>query len=282
MDQVRIGYVRYLNTCPLVEGLDRLDVLELTAAVPSKIVGLLERDDIDLGLASIVDAVRSPLELAIVPVGMIGCDGPTCTVRLFSRVPAAELTRVYVDTDSHTSAVLCQVVLHHLSGRMPTLIDFDARERYAVSGGSDDGQWPQAMLLIGDKVMTDPPPAEIYPHQLDLGQSWKDMTGMPFVYATWMCRRERLHESRVQLAAAVLDRQRRHNAQRLAWIAQRRAPEHAWPIDAAVEYLGSFLKFDIGPRELEAAEEFLRRGSELGILPHRPLRACLAEPVLRE
>ena len=45
-----------------------------------------------------------------------------------------------------------------------------------------------ARLLIGDKVVTDAPPTDRYPHQMDLGEAWKDLTGLPFVYAMWMCR----------------------------------------------------------------------------------------------
>ncbi len=269
MNPARIGYVRYLNTWPLVEGLGKLGLLELTAAVPSKIIGMLERDEVDLGLASVVDAARSDLDLVVFPVGMIGCDGPTFTVRLFSRVPAAEVARVHADTDSHTSACLCQVILARTGAGVPALVDFDARERYAVSGGADDGQWPQAMLLIGDKVITDPPPSDLYPFQLDLGQAWKDLTGLPFVYAAWMCRADRAEA--LWTAADLLDRQRRHNLTRLDWIARQRGPEHRWPVDEARRYLGEFLKFDLGPREREGAERFLAECAALGLVRSRPL-----------
>src|SRR5665213_4630797 len=45
-----------------------------------------------------------------------------------------------------------------------------------------------ARLLIGDKVVCDEPAG--LPHQLDLGGAWKDLTGLPFVFAAWMARAE--------------------------------------------------------------------------------------------
>ena len=48
----------------------------------------------------------------------------------------------------------------------------------------DPGRY-QSVLLIGDKVVTDAPPEERYPYQMDLGAAWKELTGLPFVYAVW-------------------------------------------------------------------------------------------------
>src|SRR5262249_20042800 len=139
-------------------------------------------------------------ELTVLPVGMIGCDGPTLTVRVFSSVEPSHITTLHADTDSHTSVALAQVVLWKKYGVRPTVIDLDARDRIALGGtgldrtgeaqrkGSGPGsEWPETLLLIGDKVVADAPPAERYPYQIDLGEAWHEMTGLPFVYASWMC-----------------------------------------------------------------------------------------------
>src|SRR5689334_13105144 len=73
---------------------------------------------------------REPL--ALLAVGMIGCDGPTLTVRVFSAVPFERVSTVHADTDSHTSVRLCGVVLETLYGVGARFIGFDARERVAV------------------------------------------------------------------------------------------------------------------------------------------------------
>lgn len=268
MEPCRIAYVRYLNTRPLVEGLGVAQGAELTAAAPSHIADLVSSGRADVGLASTIDAALQD-DLAILPVGMIGCDGPTMTVRLYSTLPLDRLERVHADTESHTSVALCRILLDRLHDRRPEFVDFDARERMGERGPEE---WPPAMLLIGDKVVTDSPPAVRYPHQLDLGEAWKMLTGLPFVYAAWVCRSKEADSPRIAAAAALLDRQLRHNLTRLDWIIESRAPEHHWPVDLARTYLGRLLRFRIGPREREAAELFVAEARRLGLAPNAELR----------
>lgn len=278
MDPCRIACVKYINTVPLVHGLDKLAGVVLIPTVPSRIAGLVRSGEADVGLVSVVDTVREEPRLALLPVGMIGCDGPTLTVRLFSRVPPERITTVAADTDSHTSVILCRVLLEKVYQVRPAFVDFDARERVVVGAGAGaeseesaaaagrpaaetgsdlDAAWPETVLLIGDKVVTDAPPRDRYPHQLDLGEAWKQLTGLPFVYAMWACREVRAGDPAVRAAAAVLDRQRRHNATRLDWIAAVAAPEHRWPEDIARSYFRDRLRFEVTPAARRGAETFL-------------------------
>lgn len=269
MEPVKVAQVRYLNTRPLVEGLEGTEGLELVPAAPSHIAGMVRRGEADVGLASVIDFVRGGEPLAVLPVGMIGCDGPTMTVRLYSSRPIDQIDRFWADTESHTSVVLCQVLLSRRTGRVPEVLDFHARERIA---GGEAGEWPEAMLLIGDKVVTDSPPAVRYPHQLDLGEAWKAETGLPFVYAAWMCRASDAESPRIAEAAALLDRQLRHNLTRLDWLVETRAPEHRWPADLARRYVTELLRYEFGARERQGMERFLGLASELGLAPPRDLR----------
>lgn len=271
MDPVRIACVRYLNTAPLVEGLEKMEGVTLLPTVPSRIADAVASGEADVGLVSIVDAVMCPTPLALLPVGMIGCNGPTHTVRLFSAVPITEIRTLHADMDSHTSVVLARVLLKQLHGLAPEVIPFDARERVehradvAVTfspSKSLEEAWPESVLLIGDKVVTDHPPEGRYPHQLDLGEAWKSLTGLPFVYAIWMCRQADLGNPRLALAAQVLDRQRRHNAMRLDWIVAKRAPEARWPIDVARRYVRELLHYDVGDGEREGIARFLSLANE--------------------
>lgn len=273
MQRLRIGCVKYLNTLPLVEGLASCADLGVVTAVPARLIDMLLQDQIDVGLVSLIDAARSPEPLSLLPVGMIGCDGPTLTVRLFSAVPLESVREVHVDTDSHTSVCLMRVVLDRLFGIRPTTVDFDARERVALRPAGlsgphvpSDSEWPESLLLIGDKVVTDSPPAVRYPHQLDLGEAWKQLTGLSFVYATWMCLRRRADEPGIRFAAELLDRQRRHNATRLDWIVDTRSRERAWPEDLARQYVGTLLRYAVGDRERQAVSEFLDHAARLGLI----------------
>lgn len=278
MPPTRIACVRYLNTAVLVEGLSTLPEIALVPTVPSRIADMVRAGEADIGLVSLIDAAGSRAGgggLTLLPVGMIGCDGPTLTVRLYSAVPLERVTRVHADTDSHTSVALARVLMKHRNARDVEIVPFNAREQMPVwlasggtagagdVGGHEDGRWPEAMLLIGDKVVTDSPPAIRYPHQLDLGEAWKDLTGLPFVYAMWACRAGEEGSPVVRHGAAMLDRQLRHNLTRIDWIITHRAGEHRWPLDLARQYLGHLLRFTVSERERFAAERFVSMARDI-------------------
>lgn len=270
MEGLRIACVRYLNTSPLVEGLEKLRGVTLVPTVPSRIAEMVGAGEADVGLASLADAATSRVPLALLPCGMIGCDGATLTVRLYSAVPLDKVTRLHADTDSRTSVVLARLALERLYGVRPEVVAFDARER--VSPGqppapSLEESWPETVLLIGDKVVTDHPPVERYPHELDLGEAWARMTGLAFVYAVWMCRASEVDSPRIKNAIDVLDHQRRHNATRLEWIVRRRAHEARWPEDLARRYLCDLLRYEVTDQARMGAERFLADAASSGFLP---------------
>ncbi len=253
----RIGCVSFLNARPLVDGLDDRDDVALRYDVPSRLLSDLESGRVDIALCPVIDYQLSRVPLAIVPVGGIGCDGPTLTVRLFSRVPFDRVRRLAADTDSHTSVTLARVVMRRRFG-----VDVQVDQLDARALGADPRRWPDTLLLIGDKVVTAAPPADAFAHSLDLGQAWGELTGLPFVFAVWMARRD------VDLGdtAALLDRQRARNADRIDAIARVHGEALGWPIASAQAYLGRLLRYDIGPRQLDAMRLFWSEAREVGLL----------------
>jgi len=267
----RLGVVRYLNTRPLIAGLERLQGLRMRGEVPADLIGTLERGETDAALCSSIDFQRSDADLVILPVGLLGCDGPTMTVKIFSRVPLDRLDRLHADADSHTSRVLAQLVLGHRNGRMPTLVD-----------GLPAARDAEAMLLIGDKVVLHAPDAREFPHTLDLGQAWKAWTGLPFTFACWMAPRPRdaATHARLRTLAQLLDHQRRRNAMRREPLAAIEARAHGWPALDAHRYLNELLRFEWNDRQREGLESFWKRAFDAGLLArHRSLAllesACL-------
>lgn len=273
--QIRIGCVPYLNTLPLIEGLEHWKDAALVPAAPSRLVDMLRAKQVDVALASIIDAIDQP-DLLALPVGMIGCDGATLTVRLFSRVPFKDITTLHVDAESHTSSALARVILHQSRGTTPAVVEFNAREHLTPN----TTHWPEALVLIGDKVVTDAPAPVRYPYQLDLGAAWHEITGLPFVYATWMCLAERYRTDPVRFntIAATLDHARRRNTARTGWLVSTRAPERNWPRDLAQTYIADYLRFDVDHRARQAAETFAKLARDAGVLPQPPTPPPTAPP----
>lgn len=258
-----VAAVSFLNARPLIEGLDEEPGVHLISDVPSRLLETLVEDRASVALCPVIDFQLSPAELSIVPAGAIGSDGPTLTVRVFSRVPMAEVTRVHTDGDSHTSVALLAVVFHELLGRFP---EVKALESSDVNGSVAP---PDTVLLIGDKVVRNEPDPVVYPHQLDLGEAWRRMTGLPFVFACWVARADQ----DLGDLPDILSRYRDLNRSRVVEIAATHARTSGWPEGLAAAYLGRILRYDIGSRELEAIELFWKRCHELGLIKRlRPMK----------
>ncbi len=256
---LNIASVSYLNARPLIHGLERDPRVKLSLDVPSKLIQKLRDGDADVALLPTIDYQRQ-CDLVIIPAGGIGSDGATLTVRIFSRCPIDQIRSLACDGDSHTSIALARIILARRHNLRPEFTD--------LSRAGEDPH--QARLLIGDKVVCDEPRG--FANQLDLGSEWKALTGLPFVFATWMAR------SGADTAAlyTVLDQARQRGLAQIDCIIADFAEPRGWPPALARQYLTSNLRFGVGQRELEAIRAFHRMAFEERILPNDPaeLRVC--------
>lgn len=259
----RIGSVSYLNAKPLIYGLAEADDVQLTLDIPSKLLQGLRDRRFDVALLPIIDYQRLP-NLRLLSAGGIGSDGTTYTVRIFSKVPIEQIRRLAVDTHSHTSVALARVILAESFQITPDFVDLHHRSGEAAESA-------EARLLIGDKVVTDAPPG--FPHQLDLGEAWKRLTGLPFVFAAWVARQGvDLGDLPDRLAAA-----KRDGLAHVDQIVQQYAGPHGWPPELARRYLTQYLKFDLGPRQITAITRFHALAARHGLIPSPP-RELIVHP----
>lgn len=248
-----IGSVSFLNARPLIHDLHRADDLRLTLDVPARLLAGLKQHRFDIALLPVIDFQRME-NLCIVPSGGIGCDGSTLTVRLFGQQPIEQTRVLACDPDSHTSVALARIILKERYGLSPEFIDL--RNATGAPG--------EARLLIGDKVVCEEPAG--FEHQIDLGAAWKEITGLPFVFAVWIARAgidlgdlpQRLLEAKRNGLAAVRE------------IITRYALPRGWPAGMALQYLTLYLKYDIGEQQLRAIELFHQKAAEHGIIPSPP------------
>jgi chorismate dehydratase len=142
------------------------------------------------------------------------------------------------------------------------LIDYVAREHVARNKPVN---WPETVLLIGDKVVTNATPAIRYPHQMDLGAAWAELTGLPFVFALWMAKASASPET-LATAAMILDHQRRHNTERVDGMIHRHAKPRQWPGDLAAEYLKEKIAYEFTPYRRAGLELFFDKAKSHGLV----------------
>jgi len=247
----RIGAVSYLNARPLIWGLGHDAAVELALDVPSRLLSGLREGRFDVALLPVIDYQRME-GLRLIPAGGIGCDGATLTVRIFSRRAVGEIHQLACDPDSHTSVALARIVLGERYGVRP--------EFTALRAGDHGGE--EAKLLIGDKVACEEPDRGEYPYQMDLGEEWKGMTGLPFVFAAWMAR----GDVEVGELAGRLERAKREGLAHVEEIVERDAVPRGWPIEVARQYLTENLKFDVAARQVEAMGVFYGLAVKYGVI----------------
>tara|TARA_Y100001954_G_scaffold229233_1_gene274903 strand:- start:484 stop:1299 length:816 start_codon:yes stop_codon:yes gene_type:complete len=251
----RVGCVSYLNAKPLIAGLTTAHPsVHVRYDVPSHLLADLLADEVDVALCPIADYYNSPTPLKIIPAGGICSEDHTLTVCLFSRTPIEDLKQIHADTDSHTSVNLLRVIMAKQYLQTVEIIPYNTRKK--------DAPGPNAMLLIGDKVVTESPKAVEYPFQLDLGQAWNRMTGLPFMFATWLAKEDAELGDLPRWLADNLQ----HNMDRCDALVTEFASRHGWPDSLAHEYLTKNLHYEVGKKELEAMQLFAKYLHELHII----------------
>ena len=102
---IRIGAVSYLNSKPLIEGLDeRIGDAELVLDYPSRLADELGRGLLDVALIPSIECLRNP-EYEVVSDACVATHGAVMSVKLYSRVAPGAIRNLALDGGSRTSAM---------------------------------------------------------------------------------------------------------------------------------------------------------------------------------
>jgi chorismate dehydratase len=177
--KIRIGAVSYLNTKPLLYGLEHGQLRDQVALVldyPANLVRLLNSNQIDIGLIP-VGALPSLGDHHIMSDYCIGTEGEVASVAVFSEVPMEEIDTVILDYQSRTSVLLCKILFEKHWKKKVQFIDAQDNSYIERIKGNVAG------LVIGDRALSI---RHRFSYIYDLGLGWKEMTGLPFVFAVWV------------------------------------------------------------------------------------------------
>ena len=252
---MRLGAVSYLNTGPLVYGLDeQRDRFDIRFDVPSKCAALLHAGDVDLGLIPSIEYVRGA-DYRIVPGVSIAADGPVASVALFSRTPAEQIRSIALDESSRTSVALLRILCARWFDISP-VYRTAAPDLTSMLATSD------AALIIGDNALfTDHDSLGL--EKIDLAEEWLGMTGLPFVFAFWAGRPGVVDGA----AVAALNEAARRGLEHPEEVAARYFPGDPDKIQRGARYLHENVKYALMEHEIEGLRRFYALAAELALVP---------------
>jgi chorismate dehydratase len=249
--KIRVGAVSYLNSKPLIYGFaDLAPQAELILDVPGRLADGLAAGRLDVALIPSIEFFREP-SYEIISDACIGCRGPVWSVKLFARVPIAEIRSLALDEGSRTSAALVQILLEKRFGVRPQI------ESLPVERGLADTR-ADAVLLIGDRAIQSP--AGRFAAVWDLGDEWCRWTGLPFVFAMWVARAG----NDLRGVDQALNQARDQGLLHLEQIAEVEAPALGLTQPECLAYLRDCLHFRLGARERQGLGLYRRLAGELG------------------
>ncbi len=264
LSRPRVGHIQFLNCLPIYWGLVRsgalLDV-ELTKDTPDRLNDMLVAGELDIGPISLVEYLRNADDLVLLPDLAVGSDGPVLSVNLVSQVPLAALDgrRVALGSTSRTSVLLARMWLDEVHGVRPEYFSCPP-DLTAMLLEAD------AAVLIGDAALRatyDAPRRGLAVY--DLGQVWRDWSGLPMVFAVWAARRD-YTEANPGIVKDVHAAFVRSRDDALAHVDDVAAQAARWEVFDAATLATYFrtLDFSLGARQVAGLVEFSRRAAAAG------------------
>jgi chorismate dehydratase len=282
LKSVRVGCVKYLNARPLIHGWPG----NVEFDHPSVLCERLAKGQLDVALVSSFEFLRNPI-YRIVDSVSISSDGAVYSVVVAYRGEFSNIEEIELDPASETAANLLRCLLAQLKARLSGNIDLQSvrpaglqpagRNAAENISARRTGRMPmfhpsnRARLIIGDQAIRFRQEHAGACRFWDLGEQWKKLTGLPFVYALWLIRPE------VPDAKSIAQRLRELRDENLADIAaivsdavaDAAHNKQAITQEFLDRYYHEYLRFGFGAREKQGLQTFADLCAKHGVLPKR-------------
>jgi len=249
MKKVKVVAVSYLNTKPLLYGLvqqkELEDYIDLQLEIPSICADKLLSGEADLGLipvGAIPQLIQAGKNPQVISDYCIGCEGAVKTVCIYSDSPIEEIEELYLDHHSRTSVELAQILLKEYWKREPKLLQ-------AEDGFIDKINGKRAAVVIGDRTIG---LHEKHKYVYDLGEAWKEHTGLPFVFAAWVTTKPLSESFQIAFNFALADGI--GDIPKLVYLLP--SPSPSFDLH---EYFSKFISYNLNAAKLEALDLFLSK-----------------------
>ncbi len=239
----RIGRIPYLNSEVFYNGMDAEADVELTPLVPRALSAAASDGGLDAGPVPLVTCFE--LEDRFTPLGdfCIATVEKARSILLYSKRPIDEFNDAVVGVTGETSTSV-QLMKTLFAKRFRV----NPRRYVALCDEPAD-----AFLLIGDEALKHRRGVSGYPYLYDLGEEWHHWTGLPFVFARWVVRRD-LEDVKVRWLESLLSRSIEKGLADVDKIAASRQDLNMTS-EEVIEYVRSF-HYRLAPPELQSIQKF--------------------------
>jgi chorismate dehydratase len=275
--ELTLGHINYLNCVPFFHYLRSCGFKgEIIKGVPAQLNQMLAEGEVDVSPSSSFEYGRNFSNYSLVPGHSISAFNQVQSVVLFSRNSLEEIRHhpVYLTGESATSVHLLKVLLQQFYqwDEVEGIVPAEPAENMLEQG--------HPVLLIGDKALK-------YRtrlinsdwHCYDLAELWAQHTGLPFVFALWIARRDiapvkqaSLHALPEQLRCA-----RSRAEENIAYLS-RNQPQSNWITPAQLISYWHAMSYDLEEQHLEGLKLFFHYCHKFGFLPAQPQISFVTPP----
>lgn len=255
-DKMVIGAVSYLNTKPLIAGLDSdSNDYKLQLDLPSRLADQLADGQLDVALVPVIEAIQDSSYI-IVSDACIACHGPVWSVKLMSRVSPEKIRTLALDEGSRTSQALTRILLAKQYGVTPQCQPLPMNQDWRNTECD-------AALVIGDRAMNAEDAS--FPFVFDLGTEWKNWTGLPFVFAVWAARAD----ADLPMLDLTLKQSRDYGLTQLSTLAKQNSERYALSDEECFRYIDHYIHYNLGDEEKRGMQVYFDYAAELSLIPEK-------------
>ena len=239
--KLKIACVEYINTFPFIYGLENSSIkdhLSIYLETPSKCKERFQAGDVDIALVPVA-GLTELVNFSQFSDYCIGCKGAVKTVSIFSNANIASIDRIYLDSDSLTSAQLVKYLMKHYWRRTVEYVNCNVKNLQITDR--------EAVLMIGDKAFDS---YKTYSYQYDLGEYWYRATNLPFVFAVWLAQNDISSEVKTMLNEAFSI-----GIQQLNKVIETYQTQ--FPDKNLEEYYSKYISYDLDSSKRQAQNMFL-------------------------
>lgn len=259
---LKLGHIVYSNCFPVHAGIITRQApfpFEIVHGIPTGLNRLLFEGRVDVSPSSSIEYAMNPGRYQIFPGLSITSKNRAMSILLESRAPIKDLDNktVALTTASATSVVLLRILLELRHDLKPGYLLYE-------QGAEDPSERSDAMLTIGDLALTKPETPG-FPYRYDLGELWREFTGLPFVFALWQVNYKRNNERELAVLYDILITSKAYGLSNIPELASAHADRFKIRAEVLVQYWNA-LSYDFGDEEQKGLLAFYAYAAEIGAI----------------